>query len=53
MRIIQKSILTEAAAKDTAINEILKYSRTQLHSQFDIILGSTGDALRNSYTIVY
>lgn len=53
MRIIQKSVLTEAASGDTTINAILKYSRTFLQSNFSVVLGSTDEKLRNSYTVVY
>ena len=53
MRIIQKSVLTEAASGDTTINAILKYSRTLLQSNFNVVLGSTDEKLRNSYTVVY
>lgn len=53
MRIIQKSVLTEAASGDTTINAILKYSRTLLQSNFSVVLGSTDEKLRNSYTVVY
>ena len=53
MRIIQKSVLTEAATGDTTINAILKYSRTLLQSNFSVVLGSTDEKLRNSYTVVY
>ena len=53
MRIIQKRVLTEAASGDTTINAILKYSRTLLQSNFNVVLGSTDEKLRNSYTVVY
>ena len=54
MRIIQKSILTEASDKSiSTIDKILKYSKDQLQSHFNTVLGSTGNTLSNSYTVVY